>query len=755
MSKAFLRASLVLCLSACSVSAIAGEPLSIDFSDRTNKPLVKKFGYMNSGVVAHSRNQRDLPLLGYVGAESLRIDISNGKSNGWSVDPVGGAQGSGSPVYNWGQLDEVADLVTASGAVPYWSFSYIPRPLQQFNGAWRLPPNDYNKWQEVTREYAAHFKSAGAPRGYYEVFNEPDFDVFWQGSRQEYFELYKYGARGFREGDPDAVVGGPSLAFTGGWINPFIDYVENNDLPLDYFSFHAIGPKGGTDNRDFAMGQASQIRSRLGEDARFRSTELHLNEYNPFFPSGSGDTLLSEDFVATRLLNDYEYFLGQHDITVVSWAQFMDSGGYDPIGLIDPRGAPKRAFFAGAIIGDLPIESYTVSTPNGIHSLASANGAKGGVVLWNESGSTRTIDVQSSNLPFGTSRMTVYRVDETHIPQLGATPGDFLVPLSESIVSSSATGPVWTGAIPDDGIVYLRFENLDADALPPPSEAPGEIARLHHYFPSRGSSRFGYFDRNEWSAHLGLSSQANDHSMVGITATDLDPQLRVRFEVDRSSDEAVGLGAAIRIDFRSAGEITRTVLVNDGNLVGIGALQASIPWVKSTDTIDALVNVEDLSDFVLDLSQLSPSNWDGSALVTFILRDSLSSTIADVYLEALPKLASLPGDYNGDGMVDAADYVVWRDNLGSSGAPGIAGDGDDGSGMGVPDGVVDEADYQLWKSHYGDRLNAGPLHQPVPEPLSALLLMATPWWWLQRDTATRVGDGSATADVDGARVPRQ
>jgi hypothetical protein len=28
---------------------------------------------------------------------------------------------------------------------------------------------------------------------------------------------------------------------------------------------------------------------------------------------------------------------------------------------------------------------------------------------------------------------------------------------------------------------------------------------------------------------------------------------------------------------------------------------------------------------------------------------------------------ALPGDYNGDGTVDAADYVVWRKTLGTTG----------------------------------------------------------------------------------------
>ena len=35
----------------------------------------------------------------------------------------------------------------------------------------------------------------------------------------------------------------------------------------------------------------------------------------------------------------------------------------------------------------------------------------------------------------------------------------------------------------------------------------------------------------------------------------------------------------------------------------------------------------------------------------------------------------LDGDYNANGVVDAADYTVWRDSLGQTGM-GLAADGD-------------------------------------------------------------------------------
>lgn len=54
----------------------------------------------------------------------------------------------------------------------------------------------------------------------------------------------------------------------------------------------------------------------------------------------------------------------------------------------------------------------------------------------------------------------------------------------------------------------------------------------------------------------------------------------------------------------------------------------------------------------------------------------------------------LPGDYNVNGTVDAADYVVWRKTLGGSITRYT---GADGSG----NGSVGPEDYDLWKSHFG------------------------------------------------------
>ncbi|MCI0331693.1 MAG: hypothetical protein L0228_00530 [Planctomycetes bacterium] len=58
----------------------------------------------------------------------------------------------------------------------------------------------------------------------------------------------------------------------------------------------------------------------------------------------------------------------------------------------------------------------------------------------------------------------------------------------------------------------------------------------------------------------------------------------------------------------------------------------------------------------------------------------------------------VPGDYNRDGDVNAADYVVWRKFLGTSVAPPFSGADGDG------DSSVDPGDYDVWQENFGEAL---------------------------------------------------
>ena len=76
----------------------------------------------------------------------------------------------------------------------------------------------------------------------------------------------------------------------------------------------------------------------------------------------------------------------------------------------------------------------------------------------------------------------------------------------------------------------------------------------------------------------------------------------------------------------------------------------------------------------------------------------------------------IPGDYNRDGTVNAADYAVWRNTLGATG-PGL--DADDNG-----DNAVNTADYDLWRAHFGQTAGSASVSNAVPEPATLGLCIA-------------------------------
>jgi autotransporter-associated beta strand protein len=75
----------------------------------------------------------------------------------------------------------------------------------------------------------------------------------------------------------------------------------------------------------------------------------------------------------------------------------------------------------------------------------------------------------------------------------------------------------------------------------------------------------------------------------------------------------------------------------------------------------------------------------------------------------------VPGDFNQNGVVDAADYVLWRNSVGPGSLPNEGG---------ISPGTVDMADYDFWRSRFGatSGAGAGSVAQGVPEPVTVIML---------------------------------
>ncbi len=69
------------------------------------------------------------------------------------------------------------------------------------------------------------------------------------------------------------------------------------------------------------------------------------------------------------------------------------------------------------------------------------------------------------------------------------------------------------------------------------------------------------------------------------------------------------------------------------------------------------------------------------------------------------------GDYNGNHVVDAADYVLWRNTLAQTVTAGSGADGNS-------DGTINAGDYTFWRSKFGNAAGSGSslIGSAVPEP---------------------------------------
>lgn len=99
----------------------------------------------------------------------------------------------------------------------------------------------------------------------------------------------------------------------------------------------------------------------------------------------------------------------------------------------------------------------------------------------------------------------------------------------------------------------------------------------------------------------------------------------------------------------------------------------------------------------------------------------------DIHTSAFPDgeirgfLSHVEGDYNLNGVVDAADYIVWRDTFGEIG-DGLVADASENS-------MIDADDFDAWRSNFGATgLSFAPASGTVasaaiPEPTSAILVL--------------------------------
>jgi hypothetical protein len=185
----------------------------------------------------------------------------------------------------------------------------------------------------------------------------------------------------------------------------------------------------------------------------------------------------------------------------------------------------------------------------------------------------------------------------------------------------------------------------------------------------------------------------------------------------------------------------------DSPLLGRSTFTATLTWFRDR-RIDAANNVFDDSYDDLNLELWSVEGGTATSLISessslynnsehfsfalpstgeYALRvrwfgelfDTIGDTDQELYALAWSAVAVIPGDFNHDGTVDAADYVVWRNGLGT---------------------IYTQNDYNNWRTNFGQMASSGsarhghrdsgpgasvePLSATVPEPANFALGVA-------------------------------
>lgn len=161
---------------------------------------------------------------------------------------------NGKPIYNFDNFDRIFDTVIQNGYLPFMEISFCPEDMKKsdktimYYKASTSVPESYDKWTALIEKMICHiierYGIECVKKWYFEVWNEPDL-IFFDGSMDDYFELYDHTVLAIKRVSPELRVGGPATSKCA-WVSDFINHIESGSaisgykrLPCDFISTHA------------------------------------------------------------------------------------------------------------------------------------------------------------------------------------------------------------------------------------------------------------------------------------------------------------------------------------------------------------------------------------------------------------------------------------------------------------------------------------------------------------------------------------
>ncbi len=197
--------------------------------------------------------------------------------------------------YNFEPTDVYLKGIIDSGGKVFYrlgeSIDHFPKKL------FIHPPKDSLKWAKICEHIIRHYNEGWANGfhygiEYWEIWNEPDNDKMWTGTKEQFFELYRVTANHLKSCFGDTIkVGG--CAFSGFYVlnreNPtewaktlvpymhdFLKFItdEKSKAPMDFFSWHCYAKS--PEEVALHSKYADDIMKQYG----LENCESILNEFN-------------------------------------------------------------------------------------------------------------------------------------------------------------------------------------------------------------------------------------------------------------------------------------------------------------------------------------------------------------------------------------------------------------------------------------------------------------------------------------------
>jgi xylan 1,4-beta-xylosidase len=345
--------------------------------------------------------------------------------------------------YDWHEIDRLYDDLLARNIKPFVELGFTPQALATspqtifwWKGNTSHP--EAEGWKQLVDAFVRHLRQrygdAEVRSWFFEVWNEPNLDGFWERADQAaYFALYADTARVLKAIDPTLRVGGPSTAGAA-WVPEFLAYAQAHSVPVDFVTTHAYGVDGGfldekgqqdtklSPSPDAIVGDVRRVRREI-DASPYPGLPLYFTEWSTSYTPRDAvhDSYVSAPYVLTKLRASRGLAQG---MSYWSYTDLFEEPGPPPtpfhggFGLLNREGLRKPVWFAYKYLHALRGLDLPTTDEN---TWAARDGRSVAAVVWDWTQPVQAV----SNRPFYTRPQPSTTLPPVHVEWRHLEPGRY------------------------------------------------------------------------------------------------------------------------------------------------------------------------------------------------------------------------------------------------------------------------------------------------------------------------------------------